>query len=193
MRRGPAWAFMLGGVTPDFDVPYFALFGPPIHTHHYYSPLHWPVAWLTLGAALLFLARRAGPQTQLTLRALLAGIAASPVLLDAAKVQKLGDRTSRQLRGGLAGCVAGWKQLEAMGLGPEARQGLLLILHQLYQHKLGGVRLTAEEVQQRQEAQQLRRDAAQLRHGNATREALAHRARELLVQQHAVLLRNTHA
>lgn len=87
--------------------------------------------------------------------ALLAGIAASPVLLDAAKVQKLGDRTSRQLRGGLAGCVAGWKQLEAMGLGPEARQGLLLILHQLYQHKLGGVRLTVEEVQQRDDVASL--------------------------------------
>ncbi|MBA4800874.1 MAG: metal-dependent hydrolase [Euryhalocaulis sp.] len=74
-RRGPAWAFMLGGVTPDFDVPYFALFGPPVATHHYYSPLHWPLTWLALGVALLVLAKRAGPAAQLTLRALLAGIA----------------------------------------------------------------------------------------------------------------------
>jgi len=82
---------------------------------------------------------------------LLAGLAASPVLMDAAKVSCLAGRTSKQLRGGLAGCVVGWSELESMSLPPAQQQSLLLLLHQLYQHKLAAVRLSETELQQRDE------------------------------------------
>ena len=84
---------------------------------------------------------------------LLAGLAASPVLVDAAKVSCLAARTSKQLRAGLAGCVAGWSELDSMSLPPAAQQSLLLLLHQLYQHKVpeSVLRLSDAELQQRDE------------------------------------------
>lgn len=74
-RGGPVWAFMLGGVAPDFDVPYFALFGPPVAEHHYFSPMHWPLIWAIFALPLLWLARRAGPGALWMTRAVLAGAA----------------------------------------------------------------------------------------------------------------------
>ena len=84
---------------------------------------------------------------------LLAGLAASPVLVDEAKVSCLAARTSKQLRAGLAGCVAGWSELDSMSLPPAAQQSLLLLLHQLYQHKVpeSVLRLSDAELQQRDE------------------------------------------
>lgn len=84
---------------------------------------------------------------------LLAGLAASPVLVDEAKVSCLAARTSKQLRAGLAGCVSGWSELESMSLSPAAQQSLLLLLHQLYQHKVpeSVLRLSDAELQQRDE------------------------------------------
>ena len=84
---------------------------------------------------------------------LLAGLAASPVLVDEAKVSCLAARTSKQLRAGLAGCVAGWSELESMSLSPAAQQSLLLLLHQLYQHQVpeSVLRLSDAELQQRDE------------------------------------------
>ena len=84
---------------------------------------------------------------------LLAGVAASPVLVDAAKESCLAARTSKQLRAGLAGCVARWSELDSMSLPPPAQQSLLLLLHQLYQHKVPerALRLSDEELQQRDE------------------------------------------
>jgi len=84
---------------------------------------------------------------------LLAGVAASPVLVDAAKESCLAARTSKQLRAGLAGCVARWSELDSMSLPPPAQQSLLLLLHQLYQHRVPerALRLSDEELQQRDE------------------------------------------
>lgn len=84
---------------------------------------------------------------------LLAGLAASPVLVDAAKESCLAARTSKQLRAGLAGCVARWSEIDSMSLPPPAQQSLLLLLHQLYQHKVPErtLRLSDEELQQRDE------------------------------------------
>lgn len=84
---------------------------------------------------------------------LLAGLAASPVLVDAAKGSCLAARTSKQLRAGLTGCVARWSEIDSMSLPPPAQQSLLLLLHQLYQHKVPErtLRLSDEELQQRDE------------------------------------------
>ena len=84
---------------------------------------------------------------------LLAGLAASPLLVAAAKVSCLAARTSKQLRAELAGCVAGWSELDSMSLPPPVQQNLLLILHQLYQHKVpeSVLRLSDAELEQRDE------------------------------------------
>lgn len=70
----PLWAAVVGAYAPDFDVPYFALFGPPVADHHFWSPLHWPLFWAALAVPLLIWARGRGPRALAVAGVFLAGV-----------------------------------------------------------------------------------------------------------------------
>jgi len=77
----------------------------------------------------------------------LRGIAAAPVLLEAAEIAKLEEREQRHLRREIAASAPGWQESEDKGMGAAQRHNLLLIYHQLYQQKLGDMRLSDDQVQ----------------------------------------------